>query len=103
MSPLVPPFSTNHMDEALRWLLTLPTFRSLRWLGLVSYSVYLWQQPSCLAHWLFGFARMRVIGLTVPILVGCASFYLLENPIRRWLNANWRRGKAAAQLPSPQP
>jgi peptidoglycan/LPS O-acetylase OafA/YrhL len=35
-------------------------------------------------------------GVIVALLTGCASFYLYENPLRRWLNSQWR-GKAQSR------
>lgn len=65
--------------------------RPLRQLGLWSFSLYIWQQPFYLmvAHrgmnpWL---------GLCLGLLCGLASFYLIENPVRLWLNRKWSGSK----------
>jgi peptidoglycan/LPS O-acetylase OafA/YrhL len=58
----------------------------LVWIGLVSYSLYLWQQP---------FSEVRphslLLRLLPPVgaaLAGIISFYAVENPTRRWLNGH---------------
>jgi peptidoglycan/LPS O-acetylase OafA/YrhL len=57
----------------------------LRLLGVISYSVYMWQQPLYLSSDRFPWHT----GVLCALLIGCASFYLYESPIRRWLNAHW--------------
>jgi len=56
-------------------------------LGIWSYSIYLWQQP------FFGLAKGEEIPrwwlLPLAIGMGLASFYAIEQPARRWLNARW--------------
>jgi peptidoglycan/LPS O-acetylase OafA/YrhL len=66
---------------------------ALRWLGLLSFSLYLWQQPFYLAHNAGG-----SVALTLPFALLCAalSFYGVERPARRWLNG--RRDAAAAPV-----
>jgi peptidoglycan/LPS O-acetylase OafA/YrhL len=56
-------------------------------IGIWSYSIYLWQQP------FFWLAKDEEIPrwwlLPVAIVAGIASFYAIEQPARRWLNARW--------------
>ncbi len=64
-------------------------------LGLVSYSVYMWQQLPFkymeLEH-LFGVVAVVVMtGVLGPL-----SFWLVETPARRWLKAHWVRKLPAA-------
>ncbi|MEW9899548.1 acyltransferase [Chitinivorax sp. PXF-14] len=78
----------NLLPQAPAWVRTVLRLRGLRWMGLVSFSVYLWQQPFYHSHlpaWL---------GLPLAVLAGAASFYLFENPLRELLNRRW--GKPAA-------
>lgn len=66
----------------------------LRQLGLWSYSLYLWQQPFYM-HVHAG--RMSALaGMTLGLLCGIASFYLVEQPCRRYLNRRW-----SSAAPSP--
>lgn len=77
----------TEMPSSLRKLLA---FRPLAYVGVVSYSLYLWQQPfyklaqntSTLIHLLLLFAALAT---------GIGSYYLLETPSRRWLNAYWAK------------
>ena len=57
-------------------------------MGVWSYSVYLWQQPfSRLAH---DGVLPNWAALLLGVLFGIVSFYLIEQPARRFLNAKWR-------------
>jgi peptidoglycan/LPS O-acetylase OafA/YrhL len=79
VAPCLLAFAVNHVGAS-------PLRRPLEWkwlgaLGLISYSVYLWQQPFYKGHIPFG-----MVG---ALVAGAASFYLFESPIRHWLNAHW--------------
>jgi len=59
--------------------------------GLLSYSMYLWQQP-----FLYPFAHPHLvqrfpINLAVTLLMAIASYNLVEKPVRRWGTARTRR------------
>lgn len=64
----------------------------IRWFGRCSFSLYLWQQPFYNAHVEFGLHKApAIIG---ALVCGALSFYLLEDPVRQYLNNKWRsRGK----------
>jgi len=55
--------------------------------GLLSYSIYLWQQP------FFRMASEAEIPrwwlLPAAIVTGIAGFHAIEQPARRWLNTRW--------------
>lgn len=59
----------------------------LRWLGIWSFSIYLWQQP------FYKLSHHGTISLLLALLgalgAGLASFYLIEHPARAWLNRRW--------------
>ena len=55
--------------------------------GLWSYSIYLWQQPFYKLNEMF--PGYTVYLLLMAILFGIASYYLIEKPSRRGLNAIW--------------
>jgi peptidoglycan/LPS O-acetylase OafA/YrhL len=72
------------------------SFKPLRWLGIWSFSIYLWQQP-------FYFAinrgnTPRVVGVALAIAAGLASFYFVERPVRAYLNRTWGTRRAAPAL-----
>jgi peptidoglycan/LPS O-acetylase OafA/YrhL len=50
-------------------------------LGLWSFSIYLWQQPGALKE------HHVLLFLAAAIFTGVTSFYLVEQPARRWINA----------------
>ncbi len=65
-------------------------FGPLRWLGLISYSLYLWHWPVIVlmtpaatgwSGW-----PLLVARLATMVAVSCASYYLIEQPLRR---ADW--------------
>lgn len=63
------------------------SLQPLRFLGLYSFSIYLWQQVFYLAHHRDGLPNW--IALVISIACGIASFYFIENPIRLYLNNYW--------------
>jgi peptidoglycan/LPS O-acetylase OafA/YrhL len=91
---VVPPFmlalAINHIGQTYAWVLRMLSSRVLVFFGLWSYSLYLWHpmvmQPM---DWLPG----GIFGCFVLAMVmGLASYYLLERPARMWLNENWKAG-----------
>ena len=89
----------NLLPNAPTSVQRLLQFYPLRQLGLWSFSIYLWQQPFYLARyhhqmpaWL---AMLSSLGL------GIGSYYLLEQPIRNYLNRHWAKPAATAELHLP--
>ena len=74
--------------------------RLLCWLGLLSYSLYLWQQPFYKLS--ESYAAMTWLLLFAALLAGMASFYLVERPSRSFLNRFWETAKPRfVSRPSP--
>lgn len=74
---------------------TVLSFRPLCKLGTWSFSIYLWQQPFYL---LAEHGKIEAwIGMVLGVIAGCASFYLLEQPARTWLNTRWNARRNALQ------
>jgi peptidoglycan/LPS O-acetylase OafA/YrhL len=68
-------------------------WRPLVVLGMLSYSIYLWQQPflgSILPLWLFKFPA----NLVIIAILACGSYYFVEQPFLR-LKARFERTKDA--------
>lgn len=65
----------------------------LRWFGLISFSLYLWQQPFHAAHVTNGLSS--IIVLPLAILLASGSFYLVETPARRLLKPARTAGRAS--------
>lgn len=102
--------STHHMPEPLKYSLatlaialsvnTLETapalgrrFLSSRvvgWFGVISYSLYIWQQPFYYSIDRYGAVPMALAAVAVAVL----SFYMAENPVRRRLNGLRARRQA---------
>jgi peptidoglycan/LPS O-acetylase OafA/YrhL len=91
LSPFLLAFSVNHLNLIPVFFKSLLNFRPLRLLGIWSFSIYLWQQPL----YFYGtkssdaFLFAGPLLLAVSILIGAASFYFIENPIRKYLNDKW--------------
>jgi peptidoglycan/LPS O-acetylase OafA/YrhL len=82
------PHAPGLAQRALSW-------RPLCLLGRWSFSIYLWQQPFYL---LAEHGKLHpALALALGMLVGCAAFYLLEQPARNWLNARWDARRTALQ------
>jgi peptidoglycan/LPS O-acetylase OafA/YrhL len=83
-----------NVDNAASAVKKLLSARAVVWVGLLSFSLYIWQQP---------FAELwpHSLLLRIPRLAGTfacaiAGYYLIERPARRWLNAHpprWARSK----------
>ncbi|WP_026123276.1 acyltransferase family protein [Nocardiopsis chromatogenes] len=74
------------------------SWRPLRWLGLISYSLYLWHWPVIVLltperTGLDGWAWTASVA-AVSIALAALSTYLVENPIR--FRAAWARGRRGA-------
>jgi peptidoglycan/LPS O-acetylase OafA/YrhL len=85
LSPFLLAFSINHLADTPDVFRRVLALQWLRLLGVWSYSLYIWQQP------FFKFQAVLVPGgaLAGALMVGVASFYCFENPLRSWLNKNW--------------
>ena len=76
--------AVNLIDAAPRWMLWILSVRPLRQLGAWSFSIYLWQQPF---HALVSKGELSPLtGLVIAMACGVGSFYLIEQPARRYLN-----------------
>lgn len=74
------------IDRTYGWLLKFLSHPLIVRAGLMSFSLYLWQQP---LYKLSGRGVPRPLLLCAAIVVGAAGFYLIERPARRFLNARW--------------
>ena len=60
----------------------------MRWLGLRTYSIYLWQQPLTLCMFLPNF--LHPVGALISVALGGIWFHFLERP---FLSVNSRNPK----------
>lgn len=77
----------NLLQSAPKFIQDLLSAKPLRQLGMWSFSLYVWQQPFYLyMHQ----GKISVwIAFFLAITTGIISFYLIENPSRRFLNRIW--------------
>ncbi len=84
--------SVNLVEHGHPFLTRTLDGRILRWFGLVSFSLYLWQQP-------FYTAQVGGLGLLLAIpavlLLALASYHLVEAPGRRLIGSAGRGGLSA--------
>ena len=71
------------------------SFRPLAWLGVMSYSLYVWH---LFVFWLFGWQR-PLLALPVALVVGALSYYKIEKPLRTAFRS--RRTPAAETQSAP--
>jgi peptidoglycan/LPS O-acetylase OafA/YrhL len=69
----------------------------LKKIGLWSFSIYLWQQPFYLAQYRENLSSS--IALSLALLTGITSYYLIEKPARKFLNTRWERRKYPILMP----
>lgn len=79
--------AVNLMSGAPAWMHTALSLAPLRQLGLWSFSLYVCQQPFYMYYRYYG--MNRYLAFALAIACGVAAYYLIEKPVRQWLNANW--------------
>lgn len=98
--PVLLAFSVNALHLMPRVVRDLLSARWLVWLGACSYSIYLWHYPFYVlinsGAWPFGNAA----ALACALLVGTASFYWFERPMRAWLRGSASKVSNAATAPA---
>jgi len=92
VAPLCLAFTINYLDHFPAACLRVLSTKSLRWIGRVSFSLYIWQQPF---HFAVCHYEMNAwLGISLSLVIGVISFYGFENPVRLHLLRAWeRRGK----------
>ena len=85
--PVLLGVTVNHLKNLPALVSRLLTNPVIRYFGLWSYSIYLWQQFFYEYSWRIPGGKL--VALALAILIGVASYYLLEQPARRWINTRW--------------
>lgn len=97
LAPVVLAIAVNHLEDLTGFIRTLLSNPLLCWLGTCSYSIYLWQQVFFEWHWALPGGLLA--GLVLSVVAGAGSFYLLENPCRRYINRRWSAKPVFRRLP----
>jgi len=85
--PLLLGIAINHLLDSASIVRRAMRFAPLRWLGIVSFSVYLWQQVFYKLYYVLPGGLLT--GLILSIIVGMGSYFLVEKPARRYINTRW--------------
>ena len=80
--------AVNTLDDAPAAGRKFLSSKLIGWVGVISYSAYIWQQPFFYSIQRHGALPMAACAAVVSVL----SFYLFENPVRTRLN-QWRRNR----------
>jgi peptidoglycan/LPS O-acetylase OafA/YrhL len=75
------------------WLGRLLELRPAVWFGRISYSVYVWQMLFLVTYGIplsLGWAQRFPVNLVLILAPACASYYLVERPLRR-IGRQWSR------------
>jgi len=85
LTPFLLAYSINHIGDSYSTVIKLLSFTPLRLIGVLSFSIYIWQQI------LFDNKDSLLGDMTIIIIfaVSILSYYLFESPARRWINKNW--------------
>ena len=91
LSPCLLAFAVNHLADTPATVRTLLSSRLMTSFGIWSFSIYIWQQPFFVLR--AEFAGGTASAFAVAMGVALMSYYFLENPCRRLLNARWSRAR----------
>lgn len=83
-------FALVWLDRGPVWLVRALSWRGLCAVGLLSYSLYLWQQPFYI-HARDGDLALRMASLAEAAVMALISYYAVERPARSWLNLHYKR------------
>lgn len=83
-------FAVVWIDKGPAWMVRALSWRGLGAIGLLSYSLYLWQQPFYI-YARDGDLTLRLGALGCAIAVALVSYFAVETPARVWLNRRYAR------------
>lgn len=86
-SPYLLAFSINHLTETFGGFKALLAAPAFRYLGIWSFSIYLWQQP--FYSYKTSYPGGTSAAFATAFIISLASYYILERPSRAWLNKHW--------------
>ena len=99
LGPVLLGIAVNHLMESALIVRKVLCFGPLRWLGILSYSIYLWQQIFYKLY--YALPGGVLTGFVLSILVGAGSYFIIENPARRYINNRWSKSGTRPGAGSP--
>lgn len=89
--PILLAFTVNHLEKLPHAFRQFLNNDYLKKAGILSFSLYLWQQPFYFTFVKFGGYSPYIgfIVLPMAIFTGYLSFKYIEQPLRIWINKNW--------------
>ncbi|WP_446745345.1 acyltransferase family protein [Silvibacterium acidisoli] len=91
---------TLSVDHFIRHPYRLLNNPPIEWIGRLSYSLYLWQEPFLFVRSLHGWWTRFPANFAMAFLFACASYYLVEKPVLAFRD---RRMKARRLQSASQP
>ena len=91
VTPFLLAFIVNHLQHSPKMFMWILENRFVRLMGLMSFSIYLFQQP-VYKHFVQakGLSLLEsTVYLLVAMIISVVSFYFIEKRLRQWLNNNW--------------
>ena len=99
LSPVLLAFAINFFDRVPQQVLNLLSLRALRWFGVCSFSIYLWQQPFL---WLSGHNVSGSLMGVCGTICGAIMYYYFEQPVRLKLTRAWERRRQIRKIHADQ-
>lgn len=87
-APIFAAIAVNYADNFPVFVKRFLSIAPLRWFGICSFSIYLWQAPF---YSMVHEGTPKYVGAVLAIVAGAISFYGFENPVRIYLNGRWTR------------
>lgn len=89
LCPVLLGVAINHLLQSTALVRRLFCFAPLRWFGVLSYSIYLWQQIFYKLY--YALPGGALTAFLLSLIAGAGSFFLIENPARRYINTKWSK------------
>ena len=89
LGPILLGIAINHLQASAPAIRKILCFAPLRWLGILSFSIYLWQQVFYKLY--YALPGGALTGFVLSILFGAGSYFVIENPARRYIDNRWSK------------